>query len=129
LTVVVIMFEITGALTYILPTMIVLLATKFVGDYLGKDGIADEMIRFNGYPYLHANEHAYNIPVLRAMRTDIITMDARGMKVKDVEQRLGEADVQGYPVIASNGSNMLVGYIGRSEIRYIIGMLVGSGHK
>jgi chloride channel 3/4/5 len=41
---------------------IVLLATKFVGDYLGKDGIADEMIRFNGYPYLHANEHAYNIP-------------------------------------------------------------------
>jgi len=45
------------------------------------------------------------------------------------EHRLGEADVQGYPVIASNGSNMLVGYIGRSEIRYIIGKLVGSGRK
>lgn len=39
-----------------------LLATKFVGDYLGYDGIADEMIRFNGYPFLHANDHAYNIP-------------------------------------------------------------------
>ncbi|CAG8826088.1 4362_t:CDS:2, partial [Dentiscutata erythropus] len=35
--VVVIMFELTGALTYILPTMITLMVTKTVGDLFGKD--------------------------------------------------------------------------------------------
>ncbi|EEB93620.1 hypothetical protein MPER_07692, partial [Moniliophthora perniciosa FA553] len=60
-TVVVIMFELTGALTYILPTMIVLLVTKAVGDLLGVTGIADEMIRFNGFPFLEKQDHAYNV--------------------------------------------------------------------
>lgn len=78
-TVVVIMFELTGALTYILPTMvsclysmsqpaddkymqIVLLATKAVGDFLGTSGIAEEAIRFNGFPFLDKDDHAYNVP-------------------------------------------------------------------
>lgn len=79
-TVVVVMFELTGALTYILPTMvcsthrrssypssessllqIVLLVTKAVGDFLGTNGIADEMIRFNGFPFLEKEDHAYNV--------------------------------------------------------------------
>ena len=78
-TVVVIMFELTGALTYILPTMvlaflffqpsirspgllqIVLLVTKAVGDFLGTNGIADEMIRFNGFPFLEKDDHVYNV--------------------------------------------------------------------
>lgn len=75
---VVIMFELTGALTYILPTMvcfqsveycrrlysyaqIVLLVTKAVGDFLGTNGIADEMIRFNGFPFLEKEEHSFNV--------------------------------------------------------------------
>ncbi|CAG8468570.1 9921_t:CDS:10 [Paraglomus brasilianum] len=37
--IVVIMFELTGALTYILPTMITLMATKAVGDLFTKGGI------------------------------------------------------------------------------------------
>lgn len=78
-TVVVIMFELTGALTYILPTMvrdrlrlsrkfpnwhshqIVLLVTKSVGDFFGISGIADETIRFNGYPFLDKEDHAFHI--------------------------------------------------------------------
>jgi len=69
-TVVVIMFELTGALTYILPTMvsrtrlvsaiahhqIVLLVTKAVSDYFGGGGMADEMIRFNGFPFLEKED-------------------------------------------------------------------------
>ena len=77
-TVVVIMFELTGALTYILPTMvlgfcllrfpfltrllqIVLLVTKAVGDFLGTNGIADEMIRLNGFPFLEKEDHVCNV--------------------------------------------------------------------
>ena len=35
--------------------------TKAVGDFLGTNGIADEMIRFNGYPFLEKEDHAYNV--------------------------------------------------------------------
>jgi len=40
-SVVVIMFELTGGVRYILPTMIVVGVTKMVGTYFGKGGIAD----------------------------------------------------------------------------------------
>ena len=39
-----------------------LLVTKAVGDFLGTTGIADEMIKFNGYPFLEKDDHAYNVP-------------------------------------------------------------------
>lgn len=36
--------------------------TKAVGDLLGVTGIADEMIRFNGYPFLEKDDHVYDVP-------------------------------------------------------------------
>lgn len=83
-TVVVVMFELTGALTYILPTMIVLLVTKGVGDLLGTNGIADEMIRFNGFPFLEKEDHAFNVSVSAVMRSDLQTLPASGITVGDV---------------------------------------------
>lgn len=44
ISVTVIMFELTGALTYILPTLIVVGVTKAVADRFGSGGIADRMI-------------------------------------------------------------------------------------
>ena len=38
-----------------------LLVTKAVGDFLGTNGIADEAIRFNGFPYLEKEDHAFNV--------------------------------------------------------------------
>ena len=121
-TVVVIMFELTGALPYILPTMvsfirlivqlarshctsqIVLLVTKAVGDFLGTVGIADEMIRFNGFPFLEKDDEAYNVSgarshsrdrimcspqtVSRVMKTQLHTMPASGLCIRDVGKYL-----------------------------------------
>lgn len=41
---------------------IVLLVTKAVGDVLGVKGIAEEAIRFNGYPFLEKDDHVYDAP-------------------------------------------------------------------
>lgn len=41
-----------------------LLVTKAVGDLLGVRGIADEAIRFNGYPFLEKDDHVYDAPGL-----------------------------------------------------------------
>jgi chloride channel 3/4/5 len=47
---------------FICVEQIVLLVTKAVGDLLGVSGIADEAIRFNGYPFLEKDDHVYDIP-------------------------------------------------------------------
>ncbi|KAI0066005.1 voltage-gated chloride channel [Artomyces pyxidatus] len=119
-TVVVIMFELTGALTYILPTMIVLLVTKAVGDLMGVKGIADEAIRFNGYPFLEKDDHVYDAPVSQVMRRDIHTLRAFHMTLTDVEAYMESTTVKGFPVIFDEETRTLMGYIGRQELRYVI---------
>ena len=49
---VVIMFELTGGVRYIVPLMAAAMASKWVGDALGKSGIYDAHIDLNGYPFL-----------------------------------------------------------------------------
>ncbi|KAH8993320.1 voltage-gated chloride channel [Lactarius hatsudake] len=115
-TVVVIMFELTGALTYILPTMIVLLVTKAVGDVLGVRGIADEAIRFNGYPFLEKDDHVYDAPVSRVMRRDIYTLRATGMTLADVERYIDASKVKGFPIVVDDETRTLAGYVGSQEL-------------
>ncbi|KAG8929206.1 glycerol ethanol, ferric requiring protein [Tulasnella sp. 417] len=128
-TVVVIMFELTGALTYILPTMIVLLVTKSVGDWFDAEGIADEMIKFNGYPYLSKNEHAFNIPVSRVMRTELQTLAATGLQLPAVGksttaqlnvEKIHSTAVKGFPIVTPDDQRILLGYIGRTELNYVL---------
>ncbi|CAG8805395.1 20388_t:CDS:2, partial [Racocetra persica] len=58
---VVIMFELTGALTYVLPIMIAVMISKWVGDAFDKEGIYDGWIRINEYPFLDSKEdYVYN---------------------------------------------------------------------
>ncbi|EJD52833.1 hypothetical protein AURDEDRAFT_111372 [Auricularia subglabra TFB-10046 SS5] len=124
-SVVVIMFELTGALTYVLPLMVVLLVTKSVGDWFGSGGIADQMIRFNGFPYLHDNEDEddarENVPVSLVMRKDLLTLPARGMTAEELEKFLDNATVQGFPIVSTDANRTLLGYIERQELRYVLG--------
>ncbi|KAG0444991.1 hypothetical protein HPB47_005966, partial [Ixodes persulcatus] len=53
---VVIMFELTGSVRYIEPLMAAVMASKWVGDALGKEGIYDAHIHLNGYPFLDSKE-------------------------------------------------------------------------
>lgn len=120
-SVVVIMFELTGALTYILPTMIVVGVTKAVSELFGKGGIADRMIWFNGFPFLdNKEEHTFGVSVSQVMTTDVIGLPASGMTMKNVEQLLREDKYQGFPIVEDRQSKILLGYIGRTELRYAI---------
>ena len=76
--------------------------TKAVGDFLGTNGIADEMIRFNGFPFLEKEDHVYNVagklmlcvftklklnlvsPVSTVMKKELEMLSETGMSVKDV---------------------------------------------
>jgi len=120
-SVVVIMFELTGALTYILPTMIVVGVTKAVSEWFGKGGIADRMIWFNGFPFLdNKEEHTFGVPVSQVMTSDVISIPATGLSMKSLEVLLREDKYQGFPILEDGVSKILIGYIGRTELRYAI---------
>jgi len=119
-SVVVIMFELTGRVTYILPSMITLIVTKATADWFGKGGIADRYIQVNGYPFLDKEEHSFGVPVSHVMRRDPIVMTATGMKLHEIETIFSNTQFQGFPVVQDSTSMTLVGYIGRSEMIYLI---------
>ncbi|KAG2180237.1 hypothetical protein INT43_004026 [Umbelopsis isabellina] len=126
-SVVVIMFELTGRVTYILPSMITLIVTKATADWFGKGGIADRYIQINGYPFLDKEEHSFGVPVSHVMHRDPIVMTATGMKLHEIgkvikpENIFNNTQYQGFPVVQDKASMTLVGYIGRSEMLYLIG--------
>ncbi|KAK5657769.1 hypothetical protein OQA88_2842 [Cercophora sp. LCS_1] len=120
-SVVVIMFELTGALTYILPTMIVVGVTKAVSELFGKGGIADRMIWFSGFPFLDNKEdHNFGVPVSEVMITDVVTIPANSLTLKVVEQLLAKDSYQGFPIVEDEVNKILIGYIGRTELRYAV---------
>ncbi|KAF1350541.1 hypothetical protein EJ07DRAFT_138538 [Lizonia empirigonia] len=120
-SVVVIMFEITGALTYILPTMIVVGVTKAVSERFGHGGIADRMIYLNGYPFLdNKEEHTFGVPVSSVMSTNIACLPATDLSLRQIEARMSENEYQGYPIVEDLTSKTLLGYIGRTELRYAL---------
>lgn len=62
---VVIMFELTGGLTYIVPLMAAAMTAKWIGDGFVRGGIYDAHIELNGYPFLD-NKEEFNFTTTAA---------------------------------------------------------------
>ncbi|KAJ3024116.1 hypothetical protein HKX48_006472 [Thoreauomyces humboldtii] len=119
----VIMFELTGALTYILPIMLTVMVAKFVSDALGTEGIYDALIRLNGYPFLDAKaEQIWNSAAGSVMTRveDLVVIEANGCTIENLEELLQSATYKGYPVVQDTQSMLLIGYAGRAEMRYAL---------
>lgn len=103
LTVVIIMFEVTGALRYVIPTMMVVIVTKLITDKfgLGLGGIADQMIRFNGIPFLDSKEeHSFgDAKLASAMVSKVVSIPYTGLTLKELQLLLKETEWACYPVV------------------------------
>lgn len=139
-SIVVIMFELTGALTYVLPIMIAVMLAKWVGDIFGSRGIYDSWIQLNEYPYVDNKDDVVvpQVPAVSIMtRVEELTcIDAgRSYSVEDLRNLLRTTAFRGFPVVrthrhgratqrASIGGNMisniLLGYISRTELSYAL---------
>ncbi|CAI2169908.1 3629_t:CDS:10 [Funneliformis geosporum] len=122
---VVIMFELTGALTYVLPIMITVMISKWVGDAFDKEGIYDGWIRMNEYPFLDTKEeYVYNTSASQVMTRveDLMVIDTTGHNTLDsLKQLLRDTGYKGFPVVNNKAKNMILnGYISRSELKYAI---------
>jgi chloride channel 3/4/5 len=59
------------------------------------------------------------------MKRDLHTLPVSGT-VGDIERLLGSTAVNGFPIVTNDARQTLVGYIGRREVRYVIGMYSAS---
>ena len=102
---------------------IVVGTTKAVSTLFPKGGIADRMIWFNGFPFLDSKEeHAFHVPVSRVMThaPRLTLLSSTGLSLRSIETLLSSTKVQGFPVVEDRSSKILLGYIGRTELRYAI---------
>lgn len=124
---VVIVFELTGGLEYIVPLMAAVMTSKWVGDAFGREGIYEAHIRLNGYPFLDAKEEFTHTTlareVMRPRRNDpplaVLTQD--DMTLAQLQSIISETSCNGFPVIVSNESQRLVGFALRRDITIAIG--------
>lgn len=123
-TSVVIMFELTGALTYVIPIMAGVMVSKWVADSLNENGIYESWINFLQYPLLSKLEDGTipAIPVSDVMTTlNDMSVIHNHASVGELEHILDTTTVQGYPIVTSPSNLSLIGYITRKQL------LVGLG--
>ncbi|PAA85153.1 hypothetical protein BOX15_Mlig004466g2 [Macrostomum lignano] len=126
LSLVAIMLELTGGLQYIVPLMIAAVTSKCVGEAITKHGIYEEHVRLNGYPFLDNKDEfthttiAADImrprpgePALKLLYQDSMTVEA-------VERLLTNSDVNGFPIVVSEHSHYLVGFVTKQELALAI---------
>ncbi|KAJ2992544.1 hypothetical protein HDV02_002996 [Globomyces sp. JEL0801] len=85
----VIMFELTGTLNYIVPCMVTLIVAKFVGDSIIDEGIIENMIRLNGFPYLNPRQEIMinsNVGDKMTKITDLVCFTGTGMTLHSLEK-------------------------------------------
>uniref|UniRef100_A0A8C4R385 Chloride channel protein n=2 Tax=Eptatretus burgeri TaxID=7764 RepID=A0A8C4R385_EPTBU len=123
---VVIMFELTGGLEYIVPLMVAVMASKWVGDAFGREGIYDAHIRLNGYPFLDAKEEfshttlAADVMHPRRSEPPLAVLTHEEMTVDDLEGTIRSTSYNGFPVVISRESQRLVGFVLRRDIALAI---------
>ncbi|KAI9861797.1 MAG: hypothetical protein M1813_005146 [Trichoglossum hirsutum] len=123
-SIVVIMFELTGALTYVLPIMIAVMISKWVGDATGKRGIYESWIRFNEYPFLDNSQEQPipGVPVSDVMTRieDLVVITATGHTIDSLNGLLTTQPYRGFPVISDTREAILLGYISRTELAFAL---------
>ncbi|KAI3392198.1 hypothetical protein diail_6059 [Diaporthe ilicicola] len=123
-SIVVIMFELTGALTYVLPIMVSVMISKWVGDAFSRRGIYESWIHFNEYPFLdNSDENVASIPDIPAGQVmtrieDLVVLTATGHTIASLQAILETQTYRGFPVVSDPRDAVLLGYISRAELQY-----------
>lgn len=104
---------------------IVILVTKSVSDQVGKGGIADQMIRFNGYPFLEkddaeSGDKGFNEPIAHIMRKDLVVIPSTGLPLSELQRLVQGSSFQGFPVVATETDRTIIGFIPKTELRFAL---------
>lgn len=119
--VVVTVFELTGALTYVLPIMITVLVARWTNDKFDEKSCYDLWIKFFGYPYL--TEVQKPLPLIKSEtfmspyeKVEAIFLEDQ-ITIATLESVL-EYSYQGLPVLTSRDEPKLIGWLPICDLRY-----------
>jgi len=108
------------------PLMAAAMASKWVGDALGRMSIYDAHIGLNGYPFLDIKEEFDHTTlasdVMQPQGNEplaLLTQDS--MTLGQVDEILESTDHNGFPVVVSMESQYLVGFVLRRDLSLAIG--------
>ncbi|KIM44556.1 hypothetical protein M413DRAFT_66882 [Hebeloma cylindrosporum] len=124
ISLVVILFELTGALSHVLPIMICVMTSKWVGDYMGKDGIYSVWIAMRRYPWLppvdyrDKGETAANI--MKPL-SQVVVIEDGVTTVAELKALLARYQYHGFPIIDKHTE--FVGYATRQELISVLDLL------
>lgn len=126
---VVIVFELTGALSHVLPIMIAVVVSKWVGDAFGKDGIYSVWIAMRSYPWLPPIEYRDNgqtaAGIMKGADKLVVIHDSqtawRGDRgtIKELRDFIERYTYHGFPVVTDTYE--LVGFVMRDKVKARLG--------
>src|SRR5690242_10449810 len=108
----------------VLPIMLTVMVSKWVGDAFGTESIYDAHIHLNGYPFLDAkDEYVWNTTAGSVMTRveDLEVIVGSGCTLESLQELLQSTAYKGYPVVDGADSMRLIGFAGRAELRYAMG--------
>ncbi|CAE8590640.1 unnamed protein product [Polarella glacialis] len=123
ISLVAIMLELTGGMTYIVPFMIAVLIAKTVGDSLN-EGIYDLYIVLKGYPFLQEElDVTFTERCCDIMETGLTKLDVcRRPSPADLRWMLQTYSFRGFPVVSGE---RFIGYIKRQRLEDLLDRLEG----
>lgn len=111
ISLVVIMFGLTGGLQLLLPFMLAVLTAKFVGDAFS-DGIYDAYIVLRGYPYLHEpHEVCFKSRACDIMDDELECLNQEAGTLGELLETLRNTSFGGFPLVVSAKDTTLLGYV------------------
>ncbi|KAJ7746724.1 Cl-channel protein [Mycena maculata] len=125
ISLVVILFELTGALSHVLPIMISVMVSKWVGDAFGKDGgIYAVWIAMRGYPWLPPvdfhDRGETGAHLMRPLQRLVVIEDERE-SLAELDGLLNDHDFHGFPVVRRQE---FLGFITRDKLQLAIAPLL-----
>eukprot|EP00178_Gracilaria_changii_P013049 TRINITY_DN3673_c0_g1_i1.p1 TRINITY_DN3673_c0_g1~~TRINITY_DN3673_c0_g1_i1.p1 ORF type:complete len:842 (+),score=93.52 TRINITY_DN3673_c0_g1_i1:3837-6362(+) len=114
---VVIMFELTGGLSHVLPNMFGILAAKMVCNMTGLEGIYDMHITIKRYPFLDSKHHvSHDMAAREIMREPKVVLPEKGTTLGHLKYLLDNTKYYGFPIVRDEVDMILTGNIVRSEL-------------
>jgi chloride channel 3/4/5 len=99
--------------------MLAVMVSKWVADAINKDGIYDEHIGLNGYPFLdNKRDYRFSTQAIDVMSTrDLCMLTEAGHTIGDLRGLLTSRKYAGFPIVNNSTDMNVRGYITRAELR------------
>uniref|UniRef100_A0A7E4VW05 Chloride channel protein n=1 Tax=Panagrellus redivivus TaxID=6233 RepID=A0A7E4VW05_PANRE len=120
-TLVIIMFELTGSIEFVVPTMIGIMFAKWVGDATHPVGIYEAQIDLCGYPFLDNRDDETveaSVGDLLAVKPnrELIVLEQAAISVGRLVTLLRDTSFCVFPVVTSQEEMIVVGFIDRVHL-------------